>query len=596
LLTAAIGVFVAGTAHAQNPASVCPDNFAAFADTTEPVACACTAEATARGSVWGMDIYTADSSVCRAALHAGVVAKSGGAVMVLPEAGRQAYPGVTRNGVSSSNHGSYRGSFRFAAAPAPAETPAAVPTRPPAASMASVCPDNFAAFADTTEPVACACTAEATANGSVWGMDIYTADSSVCRAALHAGVVPKSGGAVTVVPEAGRQAYPGVTRNGISSSNHGAYRASFRFAAVASAPAAAAPSQPAAATTASVCPDNFAAFADTTDPLACACTAEATARGSVWGMDVYTVDSSVCRAALHAGVVAKSGGAVTVLPEAGRPAYPGVTRNGISSSNHGAYRASFRFAAAVPAPAAAPAVVPSRPPAASTASVCPDNFAAYAETTDPVACGCTAEATALGSVWGMDVYTADSSVCRAALHAGVVAKSGGAVTVLPEAGRQAYPGVTRNGVSSSNHGAYRSSFRFAAAVQPVMIDNKPAQQPIAATIQATGQVQLYIQFRFNSAELDVDAAPTLMELREALNASPSLRLMLIGHTDSIGTPQYNRPLSYRRAQSVMGWLVAKGVSPTRLAVDGKGQDQPIADNGSDEGRALNRRVQALRVQ
>jgi outer membrane protein OmpA-like peptidoglycan-associated protein len=285
---------------------------------------------------------------------------------------------------------------------------------------------------------------------------------------------------------------------------------------------------------------------------------------------------------------------VTVVPEAGRQVYPGVTRNGVSSSNYGAYRSSFRFAAAAPA-AAAPTAAPSRPPTMSTASVCPDNFAAYADTTDPVACACSADATARGSVWGMDVYTGDSSVCRAALHAGVVAKSGGAVTVVPEAGRQVYPGVTRNGVSSSNYGAYRSSFRFAAAAQPVMIDDKPAQQPIAATIQATGQVQLYIQFRFNSADLDVDAAPTLMELRDALNASPSLRLTLIGHTDSIGTPQYNRTLSYRRAQSVMTWLVAKGVPSARLAVDGRGQEQPIADNGTDEGRALNRRVQALRV-
>jgi outer membrane protein OmpA-like peptidoglycan-associated protein len=473
----------------------------------------------------------------------------------------------------------------FVAATAHAQNPAASP-----------CPDNFAAYADTTDPVACACSADATARGSVWGMDVYTGDSSVCRAALHAGVVAKSGGAVTVVPEAGRPAYPGVTRNGVSSSNYGAYRSSFRFAAAAPAAAAptAAPSRPPTMSTASVCPDNFAAYADTTDPVACTCSTDATARGSVWGMDVYTGDSSVCRAALHAGVVAKSGGAVTVVPEAGRQAYPGVTRNGVSSSNYGAYRSSFRFAAAAPA-AAAPTAAPSRAPTVSTASICPDNFAAYADTTDPVACACSADATARGSVWGMDVYTGDSSVCRAALHAGVVAKSGGAVTVVPEAGRPAYPGVTRNGVSSSNYGAYRSSFRFAAAAQPVMIDDKPAQQPIAATIQATGQVQLYIQFRFNSADLDVDAAPTLMELRDALNASPSLRLTLIGHTDSIGTPQYNRTLSYRRAQSVMTWLVAKGVPSARLAVDGRGQEQPIADNGTDEGRALNRRVQALRV-
>jgi outer membrane protein OmpA-like peptidoglycan-associated protein len=346
----------------------------------------------------------------------------------------------------------------------------------------------------------------------------------------------------------------------------------------------------------SPCPDNFAAYADTTAPVACTCTAEATAEDAgVWGMDVYTGDSAVCRAALHAGVIAKSGGAVTVLPEAGRKAYPGVTRNGVSSSNHGDFRSSFRFAAAAPARAAA-TTAPSPAPTVSVASVCPDNFAAYADTTEPVACTCTADAIAEGGVWGMDVYTGDSSVCRAALHAGVVAKSGGTVTVVPEAGRAAYPGVTRNGVSSSNHGSFRNSFRFAAAARPVVIDNRPAQQPIAASIQATGQVQLYIQFRFNSADLDVDAGPTLMELREALNASPGLRLTLIGHTDSTGTPHYNRTLSQRRAQAVVAWLVAKGVPAARLAVDGKGQDQPIADNGTDEGRALNRRVQAMRAE
>jgi outer membrane protein OmpA-like peptidoglycan-associated protein len=170
------------------------------------------------------------------------------------------------------------------------------------------------------------------------------------------------------------------------------------------------------------------------------------------------------------------------------------------------------------------------------------------------------------------------------------------VTVIPEAGRNAYAGVTRNGVTSYNNGSADSSFRFAMAARPVMIGDKPAQQPIAATIQATGQVQLYIQFRFNSADLDESAAPTLMELRDALNAAPNLRLMLVGHTDAIGTPHYNKGLSFRRAQSVMSWLTAQGVPPNRLAVDGKGQDQPVADNGSDAGRALNRRVQALRIQ
>jgi outer membrane protein OmpA-like peptidoglycan-associated protein len=72
--------------------------------------------------------------------------------------------------------------------------------------------------------------------------------------------------------------------------------------------------------------------------------------------------------------------------------------------------------------------------------------------------------------------------------------------------------------------------------------------------------------------------------------------MLVGHTDAIGTPPYNKSLSYRRAQSVMKWLIAQGIAAGRLAVDGKGQEQPIADNSTDAGRAVNRRVQAVRVQ
>ena len=92
VLVTGLATLLAGVAHAQ-PASMCPDNFDVYAGTTEPVVCGCTAEAVKRGSVWGMDIYTSDSSVCRAALHAGAVGPNGGPVTVIPEPGRSAYPG-----------------------------------------------------------------------------------------------------------------------------------------------------------------------------------------------------------------------------------------------------------------------------------------------------------------------------------------------------------------------------------------------------------------------------------------------------------------------------------------------------------------------
>jgi outer membrane protein OmpA-like peptidoglycan-associated protein len=477
-------------------------------------------------------------------------------------------------------------------------------TLPALAQAPSVCPDNFDAFADTAEPLTCTCDGAAAGRGSVWGMDVYTADSSICRAALHAGLVGRGGGAVTVLPEAGRNAYPGVTRNGVSSSNFGRYKASFRFAQGAAPPTAGAPPAPAApapAATASVCPDNLDAYAGTSEPVACTCTAEAAGRGSVWGMDIYTSDSSVCRAALHAGAVGRAGGPVTVLPEPGRAFYPGVTRNGVASANFRAYKASFSFAKAG-APAAggtASAIAPG--------SVCPDNLDAYADTAEPVACTCGAEAATRGSVWGMDVYTADSSVCRAALHAGLIGRTGGPVTVLPEAGRNAYPGVTRNGVSSSNFGAYKASFRFQGAAPavaapppppappPAQVAAAPVQQPIAETIRQRGEVALYIRFKFNAADLDMGSAETLLELRNVLRADPGLRLFLVGHTDAVGGADYNRRLSQRRADATKAWLVAQGIPAARLTTGGQGAEQPLADNATEAGRAANRRVQAIRM-
>ena len=241
-------------------------------------------------------------------------------------------------------------------------------------------------------------------------------------------------------------------------------------------------------------------------------------------------------------------------------------------------------------------------PAQGTASICPSTFKAYAGTSEPLTCTCTKEQIDLNTTYGNltygnDVYTSDSSLCRAAVHAGVAnLKTGGTVTVIPEAGRKAYAGAFRNGIESKDAGEHDASFRFAAAVQSAVVAGKPVQQPIAETIKATGQVALYIQFRFNSADLDLSAARTLTELREALSAAPDLRLLLVGHTDSVGTPDYNQTLSWRRAQSVMNWLVSQGIVPTRLGIDGKGQTQPVADNVTEEGRALNRRVQAIRVQ
>jgi outer membrane protein OmpA-like peptidoglycan-associated protein len=72
---------------------------------------------------------------------------------------------------------------------------------------------------------------------------------------------------------------------------------------------------------------------------------------------------------------------------------------------------------------------------------------------------------------------------------------------------------------------------------------------------------------------------------------PNVRLTIVGHTDSTGSDRINNPLSIERAQSVRDYLAARGVSPQRVEVAGRGSREPVADNGTDAGRARNRRVE-----
>ncbi|WP_052388885.1 LCCL domain-containing protein [Belnapia moabensis] len=445
------------------------------------------------------------------------------------------------------------------------------------------CPDNMDAFADSDEVLTCICPAEQMSQGSVWGTDLYTTDSATCRAAQHAGMLGRRGGTVTVEIQPGQPRYPGTTRNGVQSQNYGSYRASFRFQGTPQqAQGGAAPAQPA---TLSQCPDDMSAYAESAEIVTCICPAAQVGQGSVWGTDTYTADSATCRAALHAGLLTRQGGTVTLEMLPGQGRYPGTTRNGVQSQNYGSYRASYRFQGA---PRQQAAATPGAP------QLCPDNMSSFADSDEAVTCLCPGEATLRGAVWGTDNYTADSATCRAAVHAGMIAQTGGSVSMQMLPGAPRYPGTTRNGVQSQNYGAYNASFRFTGDPRAAK-STAPVQAPVAETLQRTGQVQLYITFRTNSADLDINAAPVLTQLRDTLAADPALRLRLTGHTDATGTAAINTPLSQRRAESVRQWLVANGIAANRLTAEGRGPNEPIADNASESGRALNRRVQAAKL-
>lgn len=98
-------------------------------------------------------------------------------------------------------------------------------------------------------------------------------------------------------------------------------------------------------------------------------------------------------------------------------------------------------------------------------------------------------------------------------------------------------------------------------------------------------------FESGSAELKSGYTPTLDKIARVLNQYGKTTVSVIGHTDSVGSHEYNQGLSERRAQSVLDYFAGKNVNPLRLEAYGKGETTPRADNDTDAGRQLNRRVE-----
>ncbi len=100
-----------------------------------------------------------------------------------------------------------------------------------------------------------------------------------------------------------------------------------------------------------------------------------------------------------------------------------------------------------------------------------------------------------------------------------------------------------------------------------------------------------VQFDFDKSDLKQDAILQLDKIADQLKSNSDLRLSVEGHACEIGTVKYNQGLSERRADSVVKYLTSKGIAGSRLEPVGFGETRPIADNATEEGRILNRRVE-----
>jgi len=103
-----------------------------------------------------------------------------------------------------------------------------------------------------------------------------------------------------------------------------------------------------------------------------------------------------------------------------------------------------------------------------------------------------------------------------------------------------------------------------------------------------------VNFHFDSARLDPNARTLLDDVAAELARYPKIQIELSGHTDSRGSDDYNQQLSERRANAVRDYLTTQAVDSGRMTAVGFGESKPVADNDTDEGRELNRRVE-LRI-
>jgi hypothetical protein len=171
---------------------------------------------------------------------------------------------------------------------------------------------------------------------------------------------------------------------------------------------------------------------------------------TIWGVEIYSDDSSVCTAAVHVGLISvEDGGTVTIEMAPGEPVYEAGVANGITSLYYPAYEGSFIF--------------PDAPPGSGDFEPSPASWnetAVNLEVGESRTLECSPDGT-LSSVWGTDTYTADSSICSAAVLEGLITvEEGGEVTIEVVDGLDSYEGSTANGVTSSDYAAYPKAFEL----------------------------------------------------------------------------------------------------------------------------------------
>ena len=173
--------------------------------------------------------------------------------------------------------------------------------------------------------------------------------------------------------------------------------------------------------------------------------------------------------------------------------------------------------------------------------------------------------------------------------------------VIGAAAGAAAGGVIGNQTGSTTRGAIIGAVvgGTAGAIIGHQMDQqaKELQQNIpGATVARVGEgiavtFESGLLYDFDSDVVRSSAAQNLGNLAASLNKYPNTDLLIVGHTDAVGTAEYNQGLSQRRATAAANYLASQGVAAARLRALGRGETEPLATNDTEAGRQLNRRVE-----
>lgn len=274
------------------------------------------------GRVYGTGVYTDDSDVPTAAVHAGLVGVGETRNLTIKILGGKAsYQGSSSHRVVSYDFDTWVGSYMFLDTPAVDQPAEVMPD-----------PGNLKGFrGQVGQTLSFSVTGRV--GGSVYGDGIYTDDSQLAVAAVHAGVLGLGEqGVVAVIIMPGQDRYASARRNNISSSEYGAWDGSFRFVGTPEAPQGIPPD-----------PGNMTAYRGFNGKVL-QFYVVGSRDGSVYGDGIYTDDTRVAAAAIHAGILQDGeAGVVSIEVLPGQEQYAGAERNNVTSLSYGSWSGSYRF-------------------------------------------------------------------------------------------------------------------------------------------------------------------------------------------------------------------------------------------------------------